>query len=292
VLTFKQFLSEAAKPSNTVRATPADATKALLIASKALGIDYDELKNDVIGSSRLTLAGKKKDSGDIDIAIPLDGSDPKDIHKKMVDAVGNGHYNSGTKVGTYAIEVGGKLVKLDLMLVANKDFAKWMYHSAEGAESKYPGAVRNIILFTALAHTQEPGKDFVIRGEDGKAVVRASKSVKMDQGMERLFKMAKYNPETGKYAKSLSKVDPKAIEAHLREIGEKIPFSHDPEITDNPDHIVQFVFGKNVKAKDLMTAEAVIKQIHAIKNLNVQRAIIKACKSELARNKLPIPSEL
>lgn len=293
MITFKQFLLEgghATAKFNVERANASDVKAALQFVSKALGVPYDTLKNDLLGSTELTLLGKKKDSGDIDIAFSLEKSDVDDINKKMIDATNNeGAYNSGTRVGSYAVPVNGKKVQVDLMFVNNKDWAKFIYHSEQGAGSEYPGAVRNIILMTALAHTQEPGKDFVMRDEDGRAVVRASRSIKMDLGMERLFKMAKVNAKTGKYNKGLDKVDPKEIEAHLQSLGKKVKFSHDPEITDNPDHIAAYVFGSGVKAKDIMSAENVIKQIKKLKNAD---EIVAACKSELERLKLPVPKEL
>lgn len=293
MITFKQFLLEgghATSKYDVQRADASDIKGALQFVSKALGVSFDTLKNDLLGSTELTLLGKKKDSGDIDIAFSLEKSDVEDINKKMLNATNDeGGYNSGTRVGSYAIPVNGKKVQVDLMFVNNKDWAKFIYHSEQGVGSEYPGAVRNIILMTALAHTQEPGKDFVMRDEDGRAVVRASKSIKMDLGMERLFKMAKVNAKTGKYNKGLDKVDPKEIEAHLQSLGKKVKFSHDPEITDNPNHIAEYVFGKGVKAKDIMSAENVIKQIKKLKNAS---EIIAACKSELERLKLPVPKEL
>lgn len=294
MITFKQFLAEgghATAKYETERATADDIKVALQFVSRALGVPYETLKNDLLGSTALTLMGKKKDSGDIDLAFSLEDTNTTIIDKKMQEATGGeGAYNPGTKVGSYAVPVGGgKKVQVDLMFVKNKDWAKWMYHSSEGNGSKYPGAVRNILLFTALAHTQEPDKDFVLRDDDGRPVIRASKSVKMDSGMERLFKMARFNEKTGKYNKGLDKVEPEVIEAHLKALGRQIKFSHDPDITDNPDHVAEHVFGKGTKAKDLMSAESVIKQIHKMPN---SHEVIEAGKSELKRIGLPIPTEL
>jgi hypothetical protein len=291
--TFKQFLTEgghATEKYNTERAKPADVKAALEFVSKALNIQYDTLKNDLLGSTELTLLGKKADSGDIDIAFSLKDTDALEIDKKMKDATnGEGNYNAGTKVGSYAVPVNGKKVQVDLMFVNNKDWAKFSYYSAIGRGSKYPGAVRNIILFTALSHTQEPGKDFVIRGEDGKPIVRASKSITMDAGMKRLFKMAKVNAKTGKYNKSLETVTGDDIEKHLKEIGKDIKFSKDIEFTDKPDDVAKHIFGPNVKAQDLMTAENVITQIKKLKNAN---EILAAAKAELTKLKMEVPSEL
>lgn len=294
MISFKQFLLEggaATAKYDTQRANQADIQKALKFVSKTLDVPYETLVNDLIGSTRLTLEGKKKDSGDVDIAVNSDEMSAEEVDKKMLAAThGEGKYNPGTKTGSYAVPVNNsKKIQVDLMFIKNKEWAKFMYHSSEGDGSKYPGAVRNIILMTALAHSQEPGKDFVLRDDNGKAVVRASKSMKFDTGMERLFKMASYNTKTGKYGSTLNKVSPEEIEQHLKAIGKEIKFSHDPEISDTPDHVAAYVFGPRVKAKDLMTAENVIKNVRKMKNAE---EVINACKSELNRSKLPVPTEL
>ena len=293
MISFKQFLTESGKATakfEVQRAEPADVKASLEFVSKALGIPYDTLKNDLLGSTELTLLGKKKDSGDVDIAMSLEDSDAEQINQKMLKASGGeGGYNAGTKVGSYAVPVNGKKIQVDLMYVKNKEWAKFAYHSAIGRGSVYPGSVRNIIMLTALAHTQEPGKDFVMRDEDGKAIIRASKSVKLDSGMERLFKMAKVNAKTGKYNKTIETVDPKDIEAHLKSLGKDIKFSQEKEHTDVPDEVAAFIFGKGVKAADVMSAENVIKHIKKLKNAN---EIIEASRKELERLKLPVPKEL
>jgi hypothetical protein len=272
------------------RAEQADVKAALEFVSKVLGIPFDTLKNDLLGSTELTLLGKKKDSGDVDIAMSLKDSDVNKINDEMLKATGGeGDYNAGTKVGSYAVPVNGKKIQVDLMYVNNKDWAKFAYHSAIGRGSVYPGSVRNIIMLTALAHTQEPGKDFVMRDEDGKAIIRASKSVKLDSGMERLFKMAKVNAKTGKYNKTIETVAPEEIEAHLKSLGKDVKFSKDKDHTDVPDEVAAFIFGKSVKAADVMTAENVIKHIKKLKN---STEIIEAARKELERLKLPIPKEL
>lgn len=293
MISFKIFLLEgghATEKYQTQRAKPADVKAVLEFVSKVLSIPFDTLKNDLLGSTELTLLGKKEDSGDVDIAMSLKDSDVNLIDKKMKEATNNeGSYNAGTKVGSYAVPVNGKKIQVDLMFVGNKEWAKFSYHSALGRGSNYPGAVRNIILFTALAYTQYPGKDFVLRNKEGKTVVRASPGITMDAGMKRLFKMAKINPKTGEYNKSVETVKPEDIEAHLKQLGKNEKFSHDADFTDDPDKVAAHIFGKGVKASDIMTAENVIKRIRALKNGQV---ILSAAKSELVRNKLPVPKEL
>ena len=293
MITFKEFLAEGGNATakyKTARASAADIKAALQFVSKVIGVPVETLRNDLLGSTELTLLGKKKDSGDIDIAFSLEDSDVDTIHAKMLKAVnGEGTFNPGTKIGSYAVPVNGKKVQVDLMFVKNKDWAKFIYHSSQGDTSAYPGAVRNILLFTALAHTQEKGKDFVLRDETGNPYARASKSITLDSGMKRLFKMAKYNEKTGKYNMTMNTVSPEELEDHLKKMGHNIKFSKELEHTDDPKQIVQFIFGKNAKVEDAKTAEGVIKLIKKLPNA---AEIIAAGKRELERLKLPIPAEL
>ena len=294
MITFKQYLSEgghATEKYGTSRANQADMKAALKFVSETLGIPYSELADSLLGSTELTLLGKRDDSGDIDIAIPTSEHDPEVLHDKMMKALNNeGSYSPGLKVGSYAVPVGdGKKVQVDLMAVSDKQWAKFAYHSRIGNGSKYGGAVRNLLLFTALAHTQHPGKDFVIRDDDGRAVLRASHGATQSVGMKRLFKMAKFNPKTGKYNKTIDTVTPAELEARLKEMGKNIKFSHDEDFTNDPDKVAEHIFGKGVKAKDIMSAEDIIKHIKKLKNAD---EIISAAKRELERTGMTMPEEL
>ncbi len=291
MISFKQFLIEgghATSKWNTERATQADVKAALEFVSKAINVPYDVLKKDLLGSTELTLLGKKKDSGDIDIAFSTKDADAEAIDEKMRAATnGEGSYNKGTRVGSYAVPVNGKKVQVDLMFVNDKDWAKFMYHSSLGNGSKYPGAVRNIIMFTALTKRQVPGEDFVLRDEQGNVLARASRSIKMDSGMERLFKVAK-KTKNG-YSKTLDKVGPEDVKAFLKELGKEVKFKGDPDITTDPSTVVQFIFGKGTKPEDVKTAEQVIALIKKQKD---STEIIKAARSELERLKMVVPEEL
>lgn len=288
MLTFKQFLFEGGKETasfNTERANSNDIKKAIAIVSKVLGDSKTTLEDQLLGTVSLTLQGKKKDSGDIDMAYPIEKME--EANRKMLSHTNNeGRLNTGTKVGSYALDVGGKKVQLDLMFVKDIEFAKFGYHSAQGDGSKYPGAVRNIILTTALAHVQEPGKDFVHRDADGTVLARASRSIKLGDGMERLFKMRRKNKKTGEYLKSLDNATPEEL---MAEYGNKFKFSKEIETITDPNKVAEFIFGIGVKAKDIMTAEDVIKHIKKMKNAT---EVLAASKEQLAQAKLPIPSEL
>ncbi len=66
MISFKQFLVEggnATKQFNTERANANDIKQALIFVTKALKINID--RDDLLGSTQLTLLGKKQDSGDL-----------------------------------------------------------------------------------------------------------------------------------------------------------------------------------------------------------------------------------
>lgn len=294
MISFKQFLIEgghATEKYGTSRAKQADISAALKFVSSVIKIPEQDLKSSLLGSTELTLLGKRESSGDIDIAVEIDGDNFIEINKNMLAAVDNkGYWNQGAKIGSYAVPVNDKKVQVDLMFVSSKEWAKFIYHSAEGRGSKYPGAVRNIILFTALSFVQELGKDFVERDEDGNITARASRSIKLDKGMERLFKRAKHNPKTGKTNKTLEKVSAEELTVHLKQIGKNIQFEKDSDVINVPDKVASFIFGDGVKAKDLMAAEDVIKQIK--NKMDGHDKILQKAVEELKKNNLPVPEEI
>ena len=295
-LSFKRYLlkegGKATEEWGTERALKKDVKAAVAKVADILGVPEEELAKSLLGTSRLTYHGKKSSSGDIDIAV--DSKNFPKYNDLMLHAVGgSGQYNTGTKVGSYAVEVNGKKVQVDLMFVASTDFAKFMYYSTEGENSKYPGAVRNIMLMTLTAATLEDGKDFVIKdGED--VIARASRSLKLDTGLERLFKVAKMRKDGKGRTKSLEKVHPDELDVELKNLDrEKIGSYHkSADIINDPDKIAEFLFGHGVKSTDIMTAEQVAELINAkfkgekLKELKAN--IIK----QLENAEFPVPKEL
>jgi hypothetical protein len=295
MINFKTFLlmegGAATAKYNVQRATKQDIVKAIELVSKALGIDKQTIQASLLGSTEVTLAGKKKDSGDIDIAMSTEQIDPDEADKRMLALCNNeGSMNKGTKIGSYAVDVGGKKVQVDLMFVQDKQWAKFIYHSAQGVGSKYPGAVRNIMLMAAVRYKQEAGKDLIVKDGD-KVIARASRALKLDVGLERLFKMAGKSKRTGEWSRTASnKVSPTHLQKEVNKlVGKPVQFSHDAEIISDPDQVASFIFGKGTKASDLMTAEQVAAKIKKLPNA---AEVIKAAKEDLANSNLPIPTEL
>lgn len=289
--TFKQFLFEggaATSKFNVERATKDDIEKALEIVARTLNLP--DVKERILGSVHLTLAGKKQDSGDIDIVISNDEIDPAEADAKMLKLTNNeGGLNKGTKIGSYAVDIGEKKVQVDLMFVNNKDWAKFIFHSQHGDGSNYPGAVRNILLMAVTRNTHERGKDFLIKKDDA-VIARASRALKLDTGLERLFKLAKKDKEGNHNPKNMEKVDPATLkDAVHRLAGFEVKFSPDADIMNDPDTVAKWLFGPNTTAADIMTAEQVCALIKKHRHASL---IIHDAKEALKGADLPIPNEL
>lgn len=283
MVSFKQFLLEgghATAELGTGRVSKAQVEQALAAVAKALKMPLDEVKDKALGSVHLVLSGHKKDAGDIDIAAPLEQMEQLD---KLMQSKFQGTLNKGTSVGSYAVPVEGGKVQVDLMFGPDVEWAKFIYSSEHGRKSAYPGAVRNILMMTAVAHTQKPGEDAVKKVGD-QVIARASRSLKLQGGLERLFKAAKQKKD-GSYTKSLEKVEPSELEAHLG----KGKFKPDADPITDPKKVVEWLFGKGVGPKDVETAEQVVAQIKKLPNA---KEIIADAKEQLTRAKLPVPKEL
>lgn len=289
MVSFKQFLLEgghATAALGTGRASKVQVEQALKAVAKALKLPLEQVQANALGSVHLVLSGHKKDAGDIDIAVPADKAEKFDT---LMQANFEGALNKGTNVGSYAVPVDGGKVQVDLMFSPDVEWAKFIYSSEHGRKSAYPGAVRNILLMTAVAHTHKPGEDYVMKDGD-QVVARASRSLKLQGGLERLFKRAKFNSKTGKFNKGLDKVEPEDLHKFLNDMtkgGAKFSKEADP-ITD-PKAVVQWLFGKGVGPKDVETAEQVAALIKKLPNA---KEIIADAKEQLTKAKLPVPKEL
>lgn len=322
--TFKQFLREgggATRVFNPSRASAGDIEEALHFASqlKTLGMSLPQLRKALLGSADVTALHVEKSlsSGDIDLAVPAPSSD-EDLKARMTEVydeavqhlkkiyaadpehVGKkiGENNLGTRVVSLPIPLMQddqirKIVQLDLMFVKDVDWAKFAYHSAQHREdngSAYKGVVRNVLLTSAIVHHKEPGKDFVHHDpESGNVIARASRSLKMDAGVERLFKLAKQSSKTGKFTKELEKVSPRDLETFLQSSGLEYKFSPDPDTITDPDELARLLFGPGTHAKDIMTAEGLIRKIKQLPN---SKEILDHAVKDLEKRGLPVPEEI
>lgn len=300
MVSFKKYLSAIVESGNAVkdwvqgaRATATDIKVALKFVSQHTGIPEDELRDGLIGSTSHVAANKLEDAGDVDIALHNEKYNPKEISAKLKTAVNNeASFAPGLQTYSFAIPVSNdKKIQVDLMFVGSKDWAKFAYNI--DPSSKYKGAVRNQILFAVVSQHIEPGKDLVVKNQAGETIARASRSLKFDMGIERLFKVA-LKKKDGTRKKTLDKVTPDVLKSELEQINPKLKDKFDPNpdpITD-PQTAVTWMFGSGVKPEDINTAEKVIELIKTkFKDKDKKEIIANAIKN-LENNKLPIPEEL
>lgn len=274
----------------TTRANQADMQAALKFMSKASGIPAEELRNGLLGSTELTLLGIRPDSGDVDIAIDLNKYDMTEIHNKVLAAVnGEGTLASGLRTGSYACPVGnGKKIQVDFMYFDSVTWAKFMYHSDEGRNSKFKGVVRNQLLMACVRHMIHPG-DMVIKNEAGDVVARASRSIDPNKGMRRIFKMVSINKRTGQPNKTLGTVTPEDLKARYPD-AEFIPRE---DLVNDPDTLVKALFGDGVTPADIMTVENLIDVVKRKIDDNKLREVIGLdAAAQLDQAGIPYPPAL
>lgn len=291
MITFKQYLQsnrideggKATAKYGTVRATKSDIEAALLFVSKATGISLATLKDNLLGSGSQTLAGTKKDSGDIDIAIH-DDKNRSSIEDAMKSAVGISPRKTGGNVLSYAVPVGDeRRVQVDLMFVPSLDWAKFSYHSEPG--SRFKGAIRNLLIYALVLNSQEKDKDVRVKSDDGHDMVRASRSFQLDTGLKRVFKVAPMRKDGKGRVKTAVDATPAEVAATLKSLGRSDKFSKDEDTIRDPDKFAKMLLGAGASAKDLKTsAEELIKTIK--KKRPDAAKVFKDALSDIDRQKL------
>lgn len=130
-------------------------------ASKVSQAEIKEVSSDLINLISDTLylstskvkivgsAGKKPDpedlSGDIDIAIECS---PKLVEDKLKSLSKNNRAMPGINVFSFAYEINGKQVQVDLIPVSNIKYAEWSYQAdADDLKAGLKGAHRNELMF-------------------------------------------------------------------------------------------------------------------------------------------------
>ena len=293
MITFKQFLLEGGKATEkfgTTRATQADMKAALKFVAKHTGIPLTTLEERLLGSARLTYNGMQKDSGDVDIAVSEKEVDRKKVVDSLTFATGNKPHVTGGNTYSFAVPtVKDRKVQVDLMFVADVAWALFSYHASE--HSKHKSGVRNELLHSALKFSMEPDKDLRIKDLAGNDIVRASRAYKLDQGVERIFKIAPNRKDGKGRVKGVAKVSPDEVQKTLDELGHKGKFSKDADIIRDPDAFAKLLFGPKVKAKDLMSTEQLIKVIRKYKADQADE-ILKDAVRGIKRLNFTVPEEL
>lgn len=289
----KQYLVEGGKATQkfgTVRATSADISAALKFVSTQSGLPTSTLSSHLLGSTRLTHGGHLKDSGDVDIAIDENEVDREELIQKMTASTGNEPHVTGSNVYSFAVPTGeNRKVQVDLMFVPDVEWAKFSHYASE--HSQHKSGVRNELLHSALKFSMQPGKDVRVKNEDGDDVARASRAYKLDQGVERIFKVAPHRKDGKGRVKSVVKATPDEVRQVLDDIGETAKFDPSQDTIRSPDKFARLLFGARASGKDLMSTEQLIRMISKYKPEQAE-AIFKDAVKGIKRLKFKVPAEL
>lgn len=291
MITFKQYLMEggaATADFGTERANKKDMEAALKFIVQHTGLDRQELVDNLLGSTGHTLAGHRKDSGDMDIAFEEGKHNRDELIAKMKEATGMEKvHQTGAGVYSFAVPVNGrKKIQVDFMFVPSEQWARFGFHSSH--ESKHKGVVRAYLLMNLMKQLYVPGKDIQLKGDDGKEIVRVRRSFKPDAGLERLFNLAPMRKD-GKGRTALKKVAPEEIEAELKRMGHNVTFSKDADPIRDPQAATTFMFGKGVKPADIDSAEKII---DLIKKRKDHAVVLKNAAEDIVKAGLSLPDEM
>ena len=133
----------------------------------------------------------------------------------------------------------GVKVQLDLMIVKDVRYAAWAYYSPSYLESELKGLYRNFLNFN-VAKNAELKVDRI--DPDTKTPIEWSRYwLTQNDGLQ-YGRQTNLSAKTGKITKTLRPLEK-------------------TNISTNPDEIVQFLYGKKYKAKDLLTFDACLKAV-------------------------------
>lgn len=163
-------------------------------------------------------------------------------------------------------------VQLDLMIVKDVRYAAWSYYSPSYLESELKGLYRNFLNFN-VARNAKLTVDKI--DPDTKMPIEWSRYWLTNNDGLQYGRQTNISPKTGKITKTLRPLEK-------------------TNISMNPDEIVQFLYGKKYKAKDLMTFDACIKAIMSndFPYKDQRKVIFQGTAETLQREGYPIPDSL
>lgn len=278
----------ALKTLGVTRIRKEDIPATVQYVSNIIGIPADDMKT--LGS-----VGKTATSGDIDVALDLSKYNGDQIHRLLLNTLGQdkGTYNAGTKIGSYAIPIAGDpangLVQFDLMYVPNPAWAEFSYFSA-GDESRYKGAIRNILLANVAKALDEPGVDAFVYDDNGDLIVRAGRGLSPSLGLKRMYQMRGKHKKTGAWLKTMKNVSPMDIKREFPDL----QFDQGHWVIDDPKKVVGVLFGPDTKPSDVNTVEQIISLIKQRFSREKAQKIFDGAKERASKlaDKMEIPPEL
>ena len=226
-------------------------------------------------------------SGDIDIACSIEaiagnaGITMNEVLDHIEEVLQKAGFSTKKVKGFNQISVGVPIegdpkkgtAQIDLMLTANMEWSKFMYHSPDfrQEESKYKGMYRNILLMSIVSECK---KEATKKLETGETVEYKQYVIRLESGIW----------EVGKSfmgAKGLVK-------------SAKLLHDQDKFVTSTPEAVTEIAFGSTVLPSQIMTFEEIWKQFEDPKFIHRDKhdAILKRFKDYILSCKVPVPTEV
>ena len=235
--------------------------------SSALGLSKTNVKQ--LGS-----AGKKPkdddESGDIDLAVKAEVAD---IEKALPSLAFDGstyRIMKGINVYSFAYDLGGKTVQVDLMPVSNVRYAEWASQANElDLKDGLKGSHRNELYFAIAKHIDPK---IIKRDVDGSPMI-----------VKRYF----YDLQKGLMTGTQSREGKKKSSKNFKTVDKKV-------LTDDPIKVAQFLFGDHVTPDQVSTFKGTLAAIESPKfsHKAVRKEILAMAKQGMKNKGLKVPDYL
>ena len=235
--------------------------------ANTLGLSVSKVK--LIGS-----AGKKPQdsdlSGDLDIAVQCDS---ETVEKHLKELAGNhpSRIMKGIGVQSFAIDVGNKLVQVDLMPVDNIQFAEWSYQAnPRDIEQGLKGAQRNELFFAIAKYMPQ---EILKKGDDGEPIE-----------VKRYF----YDLARGVMTGTRTRINAKG------KVGKNFATKDKKVLSSDPAKICKLLFGAGVTPEQTSTFDGTLKAIKSPKFVHADKQddILKQAITGINNKKLKVPASL
>jgi len=281
---FKQLIKEGGNAvSNTSRINKINVNPTLESLYRILLPKMNLTKKAI---SILGTTGKRKTSGDIDIAVDTQAlmkgskisniddlydvmvSASKSVSKEVKDTRSLGTISFSFPITNTDGKQAGKLVQIDLFLVSNLSWANWIYFGPREEESKIKGFYRNILLGQVAKHVSLK----IRKKENGENIEQERFLFIFSQGLMKAIQSRRGKKKLLKNFKSIN-----------REL-----------ISTNPNKIVKLLFGPKAKPDNLLTFEQMFAavQSNGFPKKSKRNVIFSETKKVLLKLNVPIPNEL
>jgi len=116
-------------------------------------------------------------------------------------------------------------------------------------------------------------------------VVRVRKSLSNDEGLLRTFRVAPMRKDGAGRTKGLRPATPQEVRTALRELGVGAEFRDSADRELDPDRVAAALFGRGVRARDLLSAEQVAERI--LSRPDARKVVNDAVGNEMSEDEVP-----